>query len=178
MTIFFKIGETASEIITNMKKLAKESQFINGMAFETSLDYPNTLWIVDENFGNISGGSATVIITGDNSFKIDTALSGFTYHFTGNEVTYKGAYRGFLQQSLLPSFTPIITGEEQVVTSLSKGVMTLLEYAKLQEEFVLLKHRHGTMLHHHAHPWHVNCLLELIADAEQNLAKQSAEHSG
>lgn len=175
MQITFMIKEKTSDIITNLKKLAKETQFINGIGYEQDRYNENRIFLVCEDFGNNESGSATVKILGEDALEVTTAFSRFKYYFQGNSVTYFGAYRGFLSQNLLPNFTPIINGNELVYSSMFFSGITLLKYAEFQEKFVNLKDQNGGMSHYHTHPWHVEQLLAAKEDSEVTATESAAE---
>jgi hypothetical protein len=122
MTITFKIEETVSELLYQMKAEQFAYDWI-----ETSI--PEVLFgLSDKDFHSI----AHVDIMPDDSIKIHTAWSGFKYHITslpegGSKVVYKGAYKGLMQQSLFPRMTTVFTGIDTVKTSTGK-YMTLACY--------------------------------------------------
>lgn len=64
---------------------------------------------------------------------------------------YEGAFRGFLEQNLLPVLTPIIEGNEEIRTSL-KGKIPFMEYCKLQKELHTFKTLNGLRVNYYPYP--------------------------
>lgn len=123
MTITFKIKETIAKLIAGCEAY-EHYDFI-----KLSDDSLKKGWIIsDQDFDS----TALVELMEDGSIKIETAMSGFIYHIMdlptgGAQVVYEGAYRGLLEQFLLPKMTPKFSAIDTVRTSAGK-YMTLACY--------------------------------------------------
>ncbi len=121
MTITFKITETVAQLIEQMKAEVMAYDWI-------TTSRPTVFGLSDQDFDSV----AYVEIMPDESIIIQTAMSGFTYHITtlatgGSKVIYEGAYKGLLEQCLLPRMTAEFTAIDTVKTSTGK-YMTLACY--------------------------------------------------
>lgn len=114
MTISFKIKETIAELFAQLKESKHLFDF---------LDKGDHYQIHDQDFWSY----ATWTMLEDGSVKIVTAMSDFTYHIVdlptgGAQVVYEGAYKGLLEQFLLPQMTPEFTAIDTVRTSTGEFV--------------------------------------------------------
>lgn len=65
---------------------------------------------------------------------------------------YSGAFRGFMEQNLLPKLSPILMGDEEVESSLKGGSIPLLKYCKLQKELHNFKTLNGLRVNYYPYP--------------------------
>ena len=151
MLITFNIKESTRDIIKLIlnkvdKPPEKDISYLSG---KPSNDY---IFMVDNRHPDSEQNVATISIGSPNHMTITTAWSRFKYRFDQKTCTYSGAYRGLMEQTLLPPFTPIFDGTERIVTSFGRYGILLLEYMKIQEEIFRIKEDHGAgivMMHPH-----------------------------
>ena len=157
MKITFKISESFEQII-----------------YQITHDYP-TVWesikkengeifLYDENYDSY----AICNIWPENlGITINTAFSNFQYDITPNpdgcEVVYIGAYRGLLEQFLIPTMTPEFEGVELVESSLELSIQ-LEKYIDLQDDFAIFRKKHKA-LHTHVHP---KCIVNYLSKKFQD----------
>lgn len=158
MEITFKIQET-------LKNILNEVQYSNDYWVSQNHSKPqhgyNSLELADLDFDSW----ATVNFWGEyyeglgftniKTIQITTAWSGFSYEIEeyegGTYVKYEGAYKGLLEQALLPTLTPVDVLSAQVKSSISPA-KTLKEYAQDRVKFMEFKKSIGGDVGYHLHP--------------------------
>lgn len=131
MKITFKINETINEVFASVKEMGR---FVTGR-YELFGDLKEVAWIEDEDFPQSTAEIFIFKDEDDEIYKIEiiTAWSGFKYtlYNWGDdkkvEGTYEGAFKGFMEQNLLPEFTVDMDSIEDVFSS-QLGWSTLNDY--------------------------------------------------
>ena len=165
MKIEFKISENFFQIIAQL-----ESGEIKGFPVVEIFDHKelskktniSRMWeIVDENYNS----SAIVRLFQNERIDICTAFSSYDYNLYnpacyssaqvslfGNSAycTYEGAFRGLLEQKLLPYITPEFNGDEEVKSSLKW--CTLAEYCEIQKKFFEFREQNDANTPYHTFP--------------------------
>jgi len=129
MRVRFKIRETVQEVLSSLTA---------NDIFDIRFTGGSNIDLVDKDHRS----SICSITNYGTCLVVTTAWSEFQYFIYDHEVEYYGAYRGLCEQNLLPTFTPIISGDEMVSSSLSDRKMTLRDYVKLQDEFDKWRYKH------------------------------------
>ena len=126
MTILFEITEKLSDLVNEIMNSPKWITIVR-----EQINGKSTVVIRDKEYD-----SEAIIEIHEHDLHIKTAWSRYTYHiYESNEKTwceYNGAYRGLLEQKLLPTITPkeSLLDSEVLESSLYKGERKQLrEYA-------------------------------------------------
>jgi hypothetical protein len=134
MTIEFQIQETLQEVYDSFNSIVGAE-----IERDTRADC-EYIYIIDESFPQ-SRACAEVYWNRDRQIKsidITTAWSDFRYSLRTNVCDYTGAYAGFMEQNLLPTFSPLL---ESVVVHKSQ-----LGYFQDFKDYILLQHKRRNAL--------------------------------
>lgn len=179
MKFKFKIAETIQQIITWLETTKNNNLFLVIEVKDDerlkkqnrgNYEYPVRIWrIKHQVFNSYSELILRIDYHGNlKSIIIWTAWSGFKYEiFAKNDkgdtlCEYEGAFRGLLEQNLLPTITPFFEGCELVESSLGKP-LPLVNYCRMQENLFSFKKENKLMRNdsYHPHPNIVKKWLDL-----------------
>lgn len=159
MKISFKIKETIPDLIADLK--AGDGKHWNLEPFQSEVEGYEFIRIVDMDFPGSAALFGCELTEHSNAAVLKTAWSDYSYEFFESKdilttCTYIGAYRGLLEQWLLPKITPVNIWDEYVESSLGipkiGHIIMFRQYIQRQSELYDRRIENRTVFSGHRHP--------------------------